>query len=62
MRKLRMGAACWLAFPGLLSLLSYCAQDYHPGGGMTRGELDPPTLIISQKKITSLLTGQSSRR
>jgi hypothetical protein len=34
----------WLASPGLLSLLSYRTQDYHPRDGTTHNGLGPPTL------------------
>jgi hypothetical protein len=34
-------ATCWLASPGLLSLLSYRTQDYQPRDGTTHNGLSP---------------------
>ena len=37
----------WLAFPGLLSLLSYRTQDYQPRDGTTHNGPGPPALITN---------------
>jgi hypothetical protein len=37
----------WLASPGLLSLLSYRTQDYHPRDGTTHNGLGLPPLITN---------------
>ena len=39
--------AYWLASSGLLSLLSYRTQDYHPRDGTTYNGLGPTPLITS---------------
>ena len=41
MQKLWRGAACWLASPGLLSLLSYRTRDYQPRDGTTHNGPSP---------------------
>jgi hypothetical protein len=41
------GAACWTASPGLLSLLSYGTQDYHPGRAPTTMGWALPPLITN---------------
>jgi hypothetical protein len=38
---------CWLASPGLLSLLSYRTQDYQPRDGITYNGPTPPRLITN---------------
>ena len=40
-------AAYWLAFLGLLSLLSYRTQDYQARDGNTHSGLGPPSLITN---------------
>jgi hypothetical protein len=41
--------ACWFAFGGTLSLLSYITQAYSPRGSTTHSRLGPPTSIINQE-------------
>jgi hypothetical protein len=40
-------AAYWLAPPGLLSLLFYRNEDYHPRDSITHNGLCPPPLITN---------------
>ena len=48
------GAACWLAPPGLLSLLCYRPQDHQPRDGTTHNVLDPPSLITNWENALQL--------
>jgi hypothetical protein len=48
------GSAYWLAFPGLLSLLSCRTQDYPPKDGTTRKGLGPPSLITNWENALQL--------
>jgi hypothetical protein len=42
------GAAYWFAPHGLLNLLCYRTQDYHPRGTTTHNGLGPPLSIIKK--------------
>ena len=48
MQKPWRGAAYWLAYHGLLSLLSYRTQDNQPRDGTTHHKLVPPLSITNQ--------------
>jgi hypothetical protein len=47
MQKPWRGATCWIASPGLLSLLSYRTQDHQPRDGTTYNGLGPSSLITN---------------